>query len=68
MRNLIEALQIFLKYGNPSHPTHCEHDEMTICGINPKKVSQEDKDLLYDLGFFEDEGDKRFKSFRYGSA
>ena len=30
MEKLIEALQIFLKYGNPDYPTHCEHDELTI--------------------------------------
>ena len=35
MKDLIEALTILLKYGNPAHPTHCEHDELTICGIDP---------------------------------
>ena len=30
MENLIKALQILLKYGNPKRPTHCEHDELTI--------------------------------------
>ena len=30
MSDLIEALTIFLKYGNPRNPTHCEHDVLTI--------------------------------------
>lgn len=68
MEKLIEALQIFLKYGNPDYPTHCEHDEMWICGINPDDVSQDDKDKLKELGFFVSESDNSFKSYRYGSA
>jgi len=70
MKDLIEALTILLKYGNPSHPTHCEHDEMLICGIDPKDVSDEDKERLDKLGFFvsKEYGDEQFKSFRYGSA
>ena len=41
MDDLIEALQIFRKYGNSHYPTHCEHDVMTVC-INPDDVSEED--------------------------
>lgn len=68
MEDLIKALQIFLKYGNPKWPTHCEHDELTICGIDPDKVSKEDKKLLDELGFFVSEADECFKSFKFGSA
>jgi hypothetical protein len=70
MKDLIKALTIFLKYGNPRNPTHCEHDVMTICGIDPDKVSDEDKATLDDLGFFvsAEYGDECFKSFRFGSA
>jgi hypothetical protein len=68
VEDLIKALQIFLKYGNPTYPTHCEHDEMTICGIEPSIVSDEDKGVLDDLGFFVCEEDECFKSFKYGSA
>jgi hypothetical protein len=70
MKDLIEALTILLKYGNPENPTHCEHDELTVCGIDPKKVSKEDKKLLDKLGFFvsNSDGDPCFKSFRFGSA
>ena len=66
MEQLIRALQIFLKYGNPDYPTHCEHDEMLICGIDPDKVSDEDKVTLKELGFFISEGG--FMSHRFGSA
>lgn len=68
MEKLIEALTIFLKYGNPDNPTHCEHDVLTICGIDPEDVSEEDKSKLDDLGFFVSEEDECFRSYRYGSA
>lgn len=70
MENLIKALQIFLKYGNPSYPTHCEHDVMYICGINPNDVSEQDKNELDELGFFvgDEFGEEQFMSFRFGSA
>lgn len=66
MEDLVKALQIFLKYGNPEYPTHCEHDILYVCGIEPSDVSDEDKASLDKLGFFCDE--EGFKSFRYGSA
>lgn len=66
LSKLIEALQILLKYGNPKYPTHCEHDVLTICGIDPSVVSEEDKATLDKLGFFV--GDEAFQSFKYGSA
>lgn len=43
MKDLIKALQILLKYGNPKHPTICQHDELNILGIDPKKISNQDK-------------------------
>lgn len=68
MEDLIKALQIFLKYGNPTHPTHCEHDELWICGIEPDGVSEEDKAELATLGFLVDEEYNSFKSYKFGSA
>jgi hypothetical protein len=70
MKDLIEALTILLKYGNPGNPTHCSHDQLTICGIDPSDVSDEDKKKLDELGFFvsDEDGDPCFISFRYGSA
>jgi len=66
MKGLIKALQILLKYGNPDYPTHCEHDVLYICGIEPEKVSKKDLKELDKLGFIIDNDD--FMSFRYGSA
>jgi hypothetical protein len=70
MDALIAAFQIFRKYGNPRHPTICEHDIMIICEIEPSKVSDEDKAKLEELGFFvsKDGGEEYFASYRYGSA
>ena len=67
MNELIEALQIFAKYTDTKWPTHCEHDVLWICGVEPDKVTEEDKKRLDELGFFIDE-DNYFKSFHFGSA
>lgn len=66
MENLIRALQIFLKYGNPEWPTHCEHDVLTVM-VNSSLVSAEDLIALKDLGFSPDDNGT-FQSYRYGSA
>lgn len=70
MSDLIEALTILLRYGNPRHPTHCEHDVMLIVGIDPDDVSAEDKKRLDELGFFvsDEYGEEGFQSYRFGSA
>lgn len=68
MSDLIEALQIFLKYGNPDYPCWCEHDALHIVVIDPRLVSVEDKARLRELGFFVDIGDDSFTSFRFGSC
>ena len=50
-------------------PQHCEHDILLIMGVDPEKVSDEDKEKLYKLGFFvSEEFDHCFGSFRFGSA
>lgn len=64
MDDLIEALQIFCKYGNPYNPTHCEHDELWIVGIGA--VEPNDAQRLDELGFLW--GGEAWKSFRFGSA
>lgn len=66
MKNLIKALQIFLKYANLDYPTNCEHDELMIMGITEEEVSEEDKKTLVFLGF-RWKGDC-WSSYRYGSA
>lgn len=65
MDDLIAALTIFRKYGNPRNPTHCEHDELTVC-IEPSAVSDEDRAALEKLSFHANRDG--FYSFRFGSA
>ena len=66
MDELIEALQIFRKYDNPSRPTQCEHDALHVC-IDPEGISDEDKARLKELSFTPDQFGG-FYSFRFGSA
>ena len=71
MNDLIEVLQIFSKYGNPTYPTHCEHDVLMISPeISPDIVSKEDQDKLETLGFFVsgNTGEELFISYKFGSC
>lgn len=68
MDDLIKALQIFRKYGNPEWPTHCEHDIMYV-SINPSDVTEEDIKSLEKLGFTPNyDYEPMFSSYRFGSA
>jgi len=69
MEDLIKALQIFLKYGNPRNPSNCSHDYFYI-QIDPSLVSDEDIIELEKLGFDVDSefGGIGFGSYRYGSC
>lgn len=69
MDDLIKALQIFRKYGNPRCPTHCEHDVLQV-DIDPDKVSDDDKKTVESLGFYPGSGDREgtFYSYRFGSC
>jgi len=40
MDDLIKALQILRKYGNPGNPTHCEHDTLLVL-IDPISCQRE---------------------------
>lgn len=66
MDDLIKALQIFRKYSDTRHPTHCEHDIMHI-NVEVDLVSSEDVEELDKLGFSPDEFGT-FKSYRFGSC
>jgi len=66
MKELIEALQIFLKYSNEKYPTSCEHDEMYV-HVSPSIVSGADKERLEELGFEPTDIDN-FVSNKFGSA
>jgi len=67
MKDLIEALNIFIKYGGDVYsPFYCLHDELVICGVDATTVSEEDIERLDKLGFFIT--DDYFTSFRFGSC
>lgn len=66
MEDLIKALRIFLKYRNKKFPTSCGHDILYV-DVNPSIVSDKDKKTLYELGFFVDDENDCFASFKYGS-
>jgi hypothetical protein len=70
MKDLIEALQILLKYANDDkNPTTCTHDELYVdCGIELEKVTEQDICRLDELGFFWNEESESFISFRFGSC
>lgn len=68
MNDLIKALQIFAKYSDTRWPTHCEHDVLHVA-VNPKLVSEEDKEALEELSFSPDsENPDGFCSYRFGSC
>lgn len=66
MDDLITALQLFRTKANPSNPTYCEHDTLTVC-VDPELFSAEELSQLDALGFFPSE-EGCFQSFRFGSA
>lgn len=68
MEDLIKALQILLKYGNPKYPTVCQHDILYIVGIDLKKISIEDITELENLGFNINIEESEIYSFKFGSA
>ena len=68
MEDLIKALQILLKYGNPKYPTVCEHDILYIVGIDLEKISIEDITKLENLGFIINIKESEIYSFKFGSA
>lgn len=68
MKDLIEALTIFMKYKDLEWPTHCEHDVLSIMGITKREISTKDRKRLDELGFLWSESDDCWQSFRFGSA
>ena len=70
MNDLIEALQIFSKYGNPTYPTDCGHNILYINPeICPDDLSFDDRVKVEKLGFFvtEETGERIFASFKFAS-
>jgi len=52
LKDLIEALTILLKYGNPTFPTYCANEELQVHGIDPRNISDQDVESLEELGFY----------------
>ena len=65
MEDLIKALQILLKYGNPKYPTVCEHDILYIVGIDLEKISIEDITKLENLGFIINIKESEIYSYKF---
>ena len=66
--DLREALTILEKYAdedNKKWPTGASHDEFRV-NVEPRKVSDEDKERLDELGFIPDDMWEGFVSFRFG--
>jgi len=70
MSDLLEAIQIFLKYGNADYPFQCTHDTLYVCGYDISEFDKDDLFRLDELGFIvtDDFGDSDFKSYKYGSC
>ena len=65
LSDLIEALQIILKYGDTPWPTNCAHDVLMVnCDVTA--LSREDASRLATLGFIID-GDG-LVSYVFGSS
>ena len=72
MKDLIEALTIMLKYGNPHAPTSCGNATLEISlDIDPESVSADDLKRLEELDFFpgsQEEHEGGFISYRFGQC
>lgn len=68
MKDLIDALTIFLKYKNLECPTFCEHDTFFVHSIPYDKMSKEDIAEVERLSFIWCEGDNSWRSYRFGSG
>lgn len=67
LSTLIEALQIFITYGDVAYPTDCEHDLLRVM-VDPSIVSDDHKVRLEELGFIADDSLGVFESSAFGSA
>jgi hypothetical protein len=68
MKELVEAFQIFLKYGNPSYPINCQHDIMRVyLDVSFDTIDKNDIKRLIEIGFEYDDDFGCFQSTKYGS-
>ena len=62
MKDLVKALQIFLKYEESNNDMSMENDIFRVY-VTPTKVNDEDRKTLIKLGFEEDIENKLFRRF-----
>ena len=70
MKDLIEALTIFMKYSKEDAPTCCDAGVLHIMGVDIDGVSMEDRERLYELGFCvvsDSSGEWGWGSHRFGT-
>lgn len=69
MKDLIEALQIFLKYmPDVAYPTWCHHDMLHVaCPYLPDEMPEADVERLSSLGFHYSNENGWYSTF-YGSC
>lgn len=54
-KDLIDAVQIFDKHlGDDPAGMYCEHDELTVCGVDPGTLSRDELVRVVEAGFFVD--------------
>ncbi len=68
MKELIEALQIFLKYKNLDRPTYCEGEVFYVVDIPIDLISKEDICRLHELSFQWSIENNAWHSSRFGSV
>lgn len=69
MKDLLEAIQIFLKYEDVKFPFTCEHDILRVWGYDVDDMDSNDVKRLEELGFTWDGEDfDCFYSYKYGSC
>lgn len=67
MERLIEALNIFIKYGNKERPFYCADEELRVHGYKLEEISEEDIKKLDSLSFYWHKYEEYFYSFEFGS-
>lgn len=69
MSDLIKALQIFLKYGDPMYPSSGEHDVFLLPSYRDRDfIGAEDREALNKLSFYFIEEYGCWGSYRFGSC
>lgn len=68
LSEIVEILQIVLKYGDTLWPTICVRDKPWICNVDVEAITAEDRVRLEELGLRYNDADKSYTSYAFGSA